>query len=73
MNHIKELRCELGMTQGVLASALGVTQGAITHYENNRRTPDIDMCRGIVSVFNKNGANVTLDDVFPPKEQKQAA
>ncbi len=72
MNTIKEIRDSLGLTQSDLANELGITQGSVNHYENNRRTPDIDMCREIVAALNKNGASVALDDVFPPKEEQAA-
>jgi putative transcriptional regulator len=73
MNCIKAFRNQANMTQEDLASALSLTQGAITHYENGRRTPDLDLCRKIVSVFIEKGLNATLDAVFPPKEEQPKA
>lgn len=72
MNHIKALREKTGLSQEGFGALLGLSQGAIGHYENNRRTPGLDECRAIVRAFNEQGLAVTLDDVFPPKE-KQAA
>lgn len=75
MNRIKECREQVSLTQALLAQRLGLSQGAIAHYENNKRTPELDLCRDIVSVFIEKGLTVTLDDVFPPKEktEQQAA
>jgi len=69
---MKEFREQAEMTQETLAQELRLSQGAIAHYENGKRTPDLDVCRNIVAVFVDVGIDVTLDDVFPPKE-KQAA
>ena len=33
MNNIKELRDKAGKTQSDLAAELGITQGAVAHYE----------------------------------------
>lgn len=73
MNRIKEFRESVGMTQEAFGSYISKTQGAVAHYENAVRTPDLDTCREIVNALNDNGANVTLDDVFPPKEKQKAA
>ena len=36
---LKELRTEKGLSQRELAKAVGLTQGAITHWENGVRSP----------------------------------
>jgi len=66
MSNMKTIREAVGVTQASLASAVGLTQGAIAHYENDRRKPGLDECRRIVSALNVMGAEVDLDDVFPP-------
>lgn len=73
MSNIKTIRESLRMTQAALADSVGVTQGAIAHYENERRKPGLDECRRIVSALNSHGAGVTLDEVFPPTESLSAA
>ena len=67
MNNLQEIRESIPLTQADVARQLGVTQGAISHYESHRRKPDLDTCRKIVDALNKLGAKCSLDDVFPPK------
>lgn len=67
MNNLSRYRKKLGLTQANLADALGCTKGNISHYENGRRKADLDMCRNLVTFFNRNGVPVTVDDLFPPK------
>lgn len=66
MSNMKAIREKTGVTQAALAKTVGLTQGAIAHYENDRRKPGLEECRRIVSALNASGADVTLDDVFPP-------
>ena len=66
MSNMKTIREKVGITQAYLAKTVGLTQGAIAHYENERRKPGLDECRRIVDALNYSGAAVTLDDVFPP-------
>jgi len=66
MSNMKTIRETVGITQAALALAVGLTQGAIAHYENDRRKPGLDECRRIVAALNATGADVSLDDVFPP-------
>lgn len=66
MSNIRNIRERVGITQAALAKTVGLTQGAIAHYENDRRKPGLDECRRIVTALNHYNARVTLDDVFPP-------
>ena len=66
MSNMKTIREKVGATQAELAKAVGLTQGAIAHYENERRKPGLEECRRIVAALNALGANSTLDDAFPP-------
>lgn len=67
MSNMKTIREKVGVTQAALAKTVGLTQGAIAHYENERRKPGLEECRRIVDALNSSGAAVTLDDVFPQK------
>lgn len=52
MTAIRRLREERGFSQQELAQALGVTQGAVSHWENGLRKPDIDDIVKIAKLFN---------------------
>jgi transcriptional regulator with XRE-family HTH domain len=56
---IRRLREERGFSQQELAQALGVTQGAVSHWENGVRKPDIDDIVKIAQLF-----NCKLDDLI---------
>lgn len=66
MNKLKNLRLKVGMTQSELASLAGYTAGAISHYERGRRKLNLSGCRVIIDILNSRGANVGIDDLFPP-------
>lgn len=67
MNNIKTLRDQAGKTQADLAAALGITQGAVAHYEKSRRNPGLSTSRKIASVINNWGVKCSINDVFPPE------
>jgi len=73
MSNIKSIRERMSITQSVLAATVGVTQGAIAHYENDRRKPGLEESRRIVLALNEFGANTTLDEVFPPDSSATTA
>ena len=52
MTEIRRLREERGISQQELAQPLGVTQGAVSHWENGVRKPDIDDIVKIAQLFN---------------------
>jgi transcriptional regulator with XRE-family HTH domain len=52
VTEIRRLREERGISQQELAQALGVTQGAVSHWENGVRKPDIDDIVKIAQLFN---------------------
>jgi len=53
---IAKLRNGRCLTQEELASKVGITRSALSHYENNRREPDYETIRKIADFF-----HVTID------------
>jgi transcriptional regulator with XRE-family HTH domain len=50
-HRIAGLRDERKLTQEELASKVGITRAALSHYENNRREPDYETIRNIADFF----------------------
>lgn len=67
MSNLRKIRETLKLSQTALAELVGCTQGAIGHWESGRRNPDLKTCRQLVDALNGCGAEVQLDDVFPPE------
>lgn len=68
MSNLKQYREKAKVTQAALADRVGMTQGAIAHYENGRRTPGLDEARQLVAALIALGAQCDLDAVFPADE-----
>lgn len=51
MIRIREKRRAMGMTMKELGRLVGVSEGAISHYETGRREPDPEMIKRIADVF----------------------
>ena len=51
MNRIKELRLEAGLTQGELATRLGLNQTAIGKYERDQLEPSIATLKALSALF----------------------
>lgn len=67
MNNLKKLRRLAGMSQVELASTLGLTQGAIAHYEKGIRRPNVDIAKKILIEFNTRGVFCTFEEMFGVK------
>jgi putative transcriptional regulator len=67
MSNLRKCREAMKLSQSALADIVGCTQGAIGHWESGRRSPDLKTCRQLVDALNGLGAEVGLDDVFPPE------
>ncbi|WBV22592.1 helix-turn-helix transcriptional regulator [Pantoea piersonii] len=67
MCHLRKIRKKINVSQALLAQKIGCSQGAIGHYENKRRKPDLETCRMLVRALKEFGAQEELDDVFPPE------
>jgi putative transcriptional regulator len=65
MCNLKQIREAAGITQADLAEAIGMTQGAIGHYESGRRTPGVRECRLILAALRKRKVKCTFDQLFP--------
>jgi len=50
-NRIAELREQRGLTQEELASSLGISRAALSHYEKNRREPDFETLSKMADLF----------------------
>ncbi len=50
-NRIAELREKKGWTQEELSSTIGISRAALSHYEKNRRKPDLDILSQLADVF----------------------
>lgn len=51
MKRMRERRRALGLTMKQLGSIVGVSEGAISHYETGRREPDPDMLKSLASAL----------------------
>lgn len=69
MSNIKQIRISIGISQDALAAEVGVTQGAIAHFEAGKRTPNINMCWKIVDALNHLGSQCSFENVFPNTEE----
>ncbi|MBO2943809.1 helix-turn-helix transcriptional regulator [Paenibacillus sp. F411] len=49
---IAALREQRGWTQEELATSIGITRAALSHYEKNRRKPDFETLTGLADRFN---------------------
>ncbi|CAM3642676.1 helix-turn-helix transcriptional regulator [Cohnella lubricantis] len=58
-DRIAELRDARSLTQEQLASSLGISRAALSHYEKNRRQPDFDTLIKLADVF-----HVSIDYLF---------
>lgn len=72
MNNIAQQRKKIGVSQAVLASAIGWGQSRIANYELNIRTPGLNDCRLIIDGLKKLGCECSLDEVFPPSKDAAA-
>ena len=72
MNNLKQLRKEAGISQASLAFVLGVSQGAIAHYEKGIRQLNVESAKKVIEALNANGVNCTFEDVFPSQKANKA-
>lgn len=66
-NYLSDLRRKFGMTQRALAHQLGVTDKAVSKWENGAAKPTTDMLRKLSCIF-----GVSVEKMLYEKERKQA-
>lgn len=71
-NRLKERREQLGLTQGEVASLLGITPGAVGNYENGVSTPKADILFKVFDAL-KCDANYLFQDEMNNRTQKDNA
>ncbi len=67
MNNIRRLRERKGMSQGAIASALGITAQAVSKWERGESAPQWGMAPKLAELF-----GCTIDELYgldPPKEK----
>ncbi|NLB91125.1 MAG: helix-turn-helix transcriptional regulator [Clostridiales bacterium] len=63
MNNLRRLRTTKKITQQKLAEAVGVTQAAIASYENDIRTPSVNVLKKLAHAL-----GVTMDELVEGRE-----
>lgn len=64
-NYLTELRRKYGMTQSLLAHRLGVTDKAVSKWENGRARPALPQLRKLAEIY-----KVSLDDLMKMMEKR---
>jgi putative transcriptional regulator len=62
-NRVRELRGEAALSQGELATALGVSRQTINSIETGRYLPSLPLAMAIARFF-----QAAVEDVFDPEE-----
>lgn len=68
--NIKKCLSKVGITQDAFGKKVGISQSALNHYANGKRTANTEMAWRIVNAFNELGAGLSFDDVFPNQTSK---
>lgn len=69
---IKQIRKMLQMSQGELAEEVGMTQGAISHYETGRNSIDKDFADKLISLGEKQNVQIDYNLIYGYGELKTA-
>lgn len=64
MNNILHIRKRLGLTQVAFGEAIGVSQGNVSHYEQERQEVPADVARRVISAAEERGVVLTFDDIY---------
>lgn len=65
MNNVRHIRKRLGLSQSELAGKIGLTQSALSHYENGGCDPLVGTARRLIEFAGTQGISLTLEDVYP--------
>jgi len=63
-NNVKIVRELLGLSQAKFATAIGVSQGNVNHYEHHRQDVPPRVARRVIAVAQTHGLHVTFDDIY---------
>lgn len=74
MNNVRLLRKTLNLSQAELAKHIGVTQSALSHYENGACDPLVETARRLIAFAGTCGFKWGLEDVYgsPDVSQQKA-
>jgi len=64
MNNVRSLRSALRLSQAELAKNIGITQSALSHYENGSCDPLVSTARRLISFARGRGLIWRLEDVY---------
>jgi len=70
-NLVKSRMVSEGITQSQLAEKLGITQGALSHWLNDRRSPTVGEIGKMFRILGIVGATLNPDGTFSTSEQPQ--
>lgn len=68
MNAIRAVRERLGVTQAVIAQAIGVSQSNVSFYERGQTIPPRIASR-LIEFARARGEALTFDDIYQPRDQ----
>ncbi|MDN7814877.1 helix-turn-helix transcriptional regulator [Burkholderia vietnamiensis] len=64
MNNVRSLRSVLRLSQAELAKNIGITQSALSHYENGSCDPLVATARRLIAFARERGVIWRLEDVY---------
>lgn len=64
MNNVREIRNRLDMSQADLASAIGVTQGNVSHIEQGRQVLMPAHAKRLIEIASERGVKISFDDIY---------
>lgn len=73
-NNLKSIREQLVLSQAEFGELLGVSQGNVSHCEQQKQEVSPDMARRVIAAAKEKGVEVTFDDIYRiPAGDKEAA